>query len=976
MKKILIADFSKGNEKAYVRGLYQHDYGAILKVTGIEYAEIIRVDFAGTNDEKAHPVVALQEPDGGFCVKIPKENTDKAGELSAYIYVTDAEAGFTIKEVILPIIERVEADPDPSGEKTDPFAEVIEEIKKSAKSASNSAASAAESKKSASESATQAEKAKEAAELSAEAAAESKEAAGVSASNAAQSASQSRESATAAQTAADQATKSATAAAESETAVTQLAENATQSAQNASSSAESASQSAETAKTAAGAAEKSASAAQQAVRSAAESASTATAAAQTATTAAGKAAESETTANQSAEIAGQKATAAETSASNAAESATAAEKSATAAGDSASAAKTSETAAEEAAQTAQEQAGKIKDSAEQIEKNKADADSLKEDFVAAMDAANSAMDIANKSYVTPELRNGSMGNSGNQNAIGMKYALPINGAKSVTVIPTFALTKGYYFHWNMWALNKSGEYTTNDRLKEYDPFIRTRNETVTFDFSAFPERSLGFAFCLFERNEASEYVVHRIEKDGKHAFKVIYNYENYALDAEHKELAQEVENLKEDLTSKADKTSLAQTDRKLDALWKLNQGVSYQFEQDSTEAYQKTVPTGAKLASIKKIGGKTIVWNQLFNSNTIKTATYKGVTFTNNGDGTYTANGTATEESFISIAIKFTKGHMYYMRSLTTIASSRTYKAYVTGSNLFTKMTDIGYGAIDTAISGSTGYFVPLYISKGVTVENLKIAPKIVGLTQMFGSGNEPSTVEEFEAMFPDESYPYNAGELMRASVNEVIYLDTKNQETSYQIPQAIRNLPGYGWSAGDVRNEVDWENKQYIQRVGAVDLGTLNWKESGDTQRDGNSTYKSDSLNTVIRRYSTYSANSICEKFNIVKTKDISRNEYEYSISNNGTAYPLQFTVKSTFCTDENDFKNKINGIMLYYELAEPIITDISDIIGDAFQEPFEVESGGTLTFQNSHDGGFQIPVPSEEEYIVSLTEVGGVTE
>lgn len=36
MKKTLTADFSKGNEKAYVRGLYQHDYGAILKVTGID----------------------------------------------------------------------------------------------------------------------------------------------------------------------------------------------------------------------------------------------------------------------------------------------------------------------------------------------------------------------------------------------------------------------------------------------------------------------------------------------------------------------------------------------------------------------------------------------------------------------------------------------------------------------------------------------------------------------------------------------------------------------------------------------------------------------------------------------------------------------------------------------------------------------------------------------------------------------------
>ena len=66
----------------------------------------------------------------------------------------------------------------------------------------------------------------------------------------------------------------------------------------------------------------------------------------------------------------------------------------------------------------------------------------------------------------------------------------------------------------------------------------------------------------------------------------------------------------------------------------------------------------------------------------------------------------------------------------------------------------------------------------------------------------------------------------------------------------------------------------------------------------------------------------------------------------------------------------------MLYYELAEPIITDISDIIGGTFQEPLEVEAGGTLTFKNSNGDGFQIPVPSEEEYIVSLAEVGGVTE
>ena len=52
-------------------------------------------------------------------------------------------------------------------------------------------------------------------------------------------------------------------------------------------------------------------------------------------------------------------------------------------------------------------------------------------------------------------------------------------------------------------------------------------------------------------------------------------------------LKEETGSLKEDLISKADKTSLVKTDRKLDALWKLNQGISYEFQTDDAEAYQK-----------------------------------------------------------------------------------------------------------------------------------------------------------------------------------------------------------------------------------------------------------------------------------------------------------------------------------------------------------------------------------------------------
>ena len=47
-------------------------------------------------------------------------------------------------------------------------------------------------------------------------------------------------------------------------------------------------------------------------------------------------------------------------------------------------------------------------------------------------------------------------------------------------------------------------------------------------------------------------------------------------------------------------------------------------------------------------------------------------------------------------------------------------------------------------------------------------ADMVCDLTLMFGAGNEPSTVAEFEAMFPAQYYPYNAGTLLSAGVTEV----------------------------------------------------------------------------------------------------------------------------------------------------------------------------------------------------------------
>lgn len=135
--------------------------------------------------------------------------------------------------------------------------------------------------------------------------------------------------------------------------------------------------------------------------------------------------------------------------------------------------------------------------------------------------------------------------------------------------------------------------------------------------------------------------------------------------------------------------------------------------------------------------------------------------------------------------------------------------------------------------------------------------------------------------------------------------------------------------------------------------------------------------------------------KFNIAVNGILSKNfDAKYVGGNTNaegvcceTAGFLEYKVlyKKLGCTNDDNDDAIIAAIKKYmigigeeanYPLIEPVVTDISNLISDAFQEPFEVEAGGTLTFKNSNGDGFQIPVPSEEEYIVSLAEVGGVTE
>lgn len=408
--------------------------------------------------------------------------------------------------------------------------------------------------------------------------------------------------------------------------------------------------------------------------------------------------------------------------------------------------------------------------------------------------------------------------------------------------------------------------------------------------------------------------------------------------------------------------------RRVNALYDMGNGVTHQFETYSDTAYQKAVPTGAKLMSVKNIGGRSIVWNQLVQSKSNE-ITGSGVKITFSNDGIVTLNGTCTTTGNAASVqpVKNQKEHKYL------IVANPLSGVYGAGQLLFSSQSygldSTGHGAIITNGSSNEKWYYTLYVYKDVTYDNVKLQPQIFDLTQMFGAGNEPSTVEEFEAMFPNDYYPYNAGEIVSAGTEEVAVGDT-----AYPIPEAIRNLPGYGWSAGTARNYVDYENKRYVQCVNSVDLGTLTWMKTS-SQSVGDYFYAPVSAigfkrlgafgitvhNILCSKYITVARNS-----NVFVDKTIVLDGDSIAVS--------QIQVKDTAYTDATAFKQAMSGVMLYYELESPIVTDISDIIPDDFLRNLTVEAGGSVTFKNSNDS-YRIPVPSEEEYVVKLSEVGGTT-
>ena len=195
------------------------------------------------------------------------------------------------------------------------------------------------------------------------------------------------------------------------------------------------------------------------------------------------------------------------------------------------------------------------------------------------------------------------------------------------------------------------------------------------------------------------------------------------------------------------------------------------FQGTGTDSNTTETPT-APIAKHLELRGNTVVFYQLID---YKSATFtsRGVTFTRSGNG-WVANNTATSTGEIGAAncynasaayggIPVISGHKYLMGTFCTDDNIKSYE-YISGS-------------VNNRVSGcyiktanSDGYFsLTPTVEENYTYNNVYFSMIFCDLTKMFGAGNEPTSVVQFNRLFPLPYYTYNAGQLVSCKSNKLV---------------------------------------------------------------------------------------------------------------------------------------------------------------------------------------------------------------
>lgn len=334
-----------------------------------------------------------------------------------------------------------------------------------------------------------------------------------------------------------------------------------------------------------------------------------------------------------------------------------------------------------------------------------------------------------------------------------------------------------------------------------------------------------------------------------------------------------------------------------------------------------------------------------------------GVTLSRKENGKLFLSGTATGGIAWNIvgSASLTIGHKYIGRSVTDNVPLRA-----DGEDGRPTLVFTGNLEVKTLTAKSvSNIYAP--VSEGINV-NSEIDPFIIDLTLLFGAGNEP-TAEQFEAMFPAESYPYNPGEII-STRTETITAGAETITTGF--PELRSALAAHDY--------IDMDGGKVHRKIKSVriDGGTPIYSVRTDQDNCCRVVFTPESSpGIVISEEPTIPTNIISDKL-----ATITHNNYWSADAYTGIeAYPGYASISMRLQGRKDlDTKDKVsawlakNPTTVYYEIESEEVTDVT--VTEALTEWLPVEPGGTVTFRNA-DESKQLAVPNAVSWVRKLDEV-----